>query len=557
VRAPQHSRGGLDRTVAVFAPTVADGEFARKVLGEARIEAAIFFSYAEMVEAVAAGVGTAVLLYECLATRENLRLEEALAEEPPWSAVPLIVLMRKGTHLTVADSKLASLRRAAVLERPVTIAGLVSAIRAALEARQRQYEIRDLLSAAQRASEERARLHSQAVEARAAAESANRMKDEFLATVSHELRTPLNAILGWATLLNRDSLDKARTAQAIETIERNAKVQAKLIEDLLDVSRIISGTLRLDVQTVELIHVIEEALATIAPAAEARQLRITRVFDPKAGPISGDPGRLQQVIWNLLSNAVKFTPRDGRIQVVLERVESHVQIRVSDSGCGIPAEFLPSIFERFRQFDSSTTRAHGGMGLGLAIVRQLVELHGGTVTANSEGAGKGTTFVVRLPLVVLHRQQEAGSSPGDSSRQHGASPPVSLSGLRILAVDDEADSLALLSTALTRAGAEVITANSALEGIEQFRKGRIDLAICDIGMPRQDGYAFIRKIRELEAGEARWTPAIALTAYARPEDRLRTVAAGFQAHVAKPADPLELIALVASLARTALRSDPQ
>ncbi|HEY0340274.1 MAG TPA: ATP-binding protein, partial [Steroidobacteraceae bacterium] len=423
-----------------------------------------------------------------------------------------------------------------------------------LFARERQYEIRDFLAAALRAADERARLHEEALRARAAAESANRMKDEFLAVVSHELRTPLNAILGWATLLNGGRLDTARTRQANDAIVRNARAQAQLIEDLLDISRIISGTLRLDVQRVDLVQVIERALTTVMPAAEAKGLRIFKVFDPNAGPVSGDPGRLQQIVWNLLSNAVKFTPKGGRIQVLLERINSHVEIRVSDSGQGIATGFLELVFERFRQVDSSTTRAHGGLGLGLSIVRQLVDLHGGNVIAESAGPGKGATFVVRLPLAAVQRAPALESAPEPESRDL-VSPPAaaSLLGLTVLAIDDELESLRVLSESLRLFGAQVTTANSALQGLELFRAGPVDVVICDIGMPQEDGYSFIRRMRALEQTAGRVTPAIALTAYARGEDRMKTLAAGFQIHVAKPANPLELVQVVAGLARVSAR----
>lgn len=539
------------RSVVLFAPTRGDAAIARKILDEAEISASIHLSFDTSVQAIEQGVGTVVLLYECLRDPAQERLEAFLACEPPWSSVPFIVLIKPGTVFTGGDAKLQTLRHAVLLERPTTLAAFVSAIRVALQARTRQYEIRDLLQAAQRASQERARLHAEALESRAAAESANRIKDEFLAVVSHELRTPLNAILGWATLLERGQLDAERRAQGIETIERNARVQAQLIEDLLDVSRIISGTLRLHVQQVELIPVLEQALNAVAPAAEAKGLRVVRIFDPDAGQISGDPARLQQVVWNLLSNAVKFTPKGGRIQVTLERNNSHVQVRVADNGRGIASQYLAAIFERFRQIDSSTTRSYGGLGLGLSIVRQLVELHGGSVTADSPGEGQGSTFTVRLPITPLRYRAEP-------TAVYEVIPPVpslaptlmALAGVKVLIIDDELDSSHVLAVTLSAYGAEVMTANSAPRGLELFANAAVDVIVCDIGMPQEDGYSVIRKIRSAQEAGERWTPAIALTAYARSDDRTRALAAGFQAHVAKPADPLELVTLIAGLSRT-------
>ncbi|HET9394803.1 MAG TPA: ATP-binding protein, partial [Nitrospiraceae bacterium] len=407
---------------------------------------------------------------------------------------------------------------------------------------------------AQRASEERARLHSEAEEARAAAVAANRMKDEFLAVLSHELRTPLNAILGWTKLLQRGVLDEPRTAHAIETIERNCKLQAQLVGDLLDVSRIISGTLRLDVQSVDLVQVIEQALATVMPAADAKGVRIQKVLDPSASTVSGDPARLQQVVWNLLSNAVKFTPKNGRIQVHLEWADSNVQIWVSDTGEGIDGAFLPHVFERFRQADASSTRSHGGLGLGLAIVRQLVELHGGSVSVESAGRNQGSTFKVRLPVSLLHRpfpQMHPGEDTLGQGAGNGFSRQLpSLKGMRILVIDDEPESLHVVETALSHCEAEVLTASSVGSALELFGKSAPNIVVCDIGMPREDGFVFARKMRTLEEGRPRWTPAIALTAYARPEDRARILSAGFQVHMVKPVDPFELITVIAGLGKT-------
>jgi PAS domain S-box-containing protein len=387
------------------------------------------------------------------------------------------------------------------------------------------------------------------VSARKEAEEANRIKDEFLATLSHELRTPLTAIIGWSAMLRGNKFDEAATANALETIERNAKAQGQIIEDLMDVSRIITGKLRLDVQTIELASLVTASVDAIRPAADARQIRLQALLDPQAGPVSGDPSRLQQVIWNLLTNAVKFTPKGGRVQVRLERVNSHVEITVSDTGQGIAPEFLPHVFDRFRQADQTYTRTHGGLGLGLSIVRQLVELHGGTVHAESTGLGQGATFVVQLPVMVARWQAE------QPQRRHPAAGgsaalecPPSLSGLRVLVVDDEADTRILLRAMLEQCGSEVMTAASAAEALELFEQSRPDVLLSDIGMPGEDGYALIGRVRKLEAESGGRVPAIALTAYARAEDRLRALKSGFQVHLPKPIEPIELVTVVASLA---------
>ncbi|MBD1944396.1 response regulator [Coleofasciculus sp. FACHB-712] len=406
------------------------------------------------------------------------------------------------------------------------------------------------------AEEERTRLLARAQEACTQAESANRMKDEFLATLSHELRSPLNAMLGWTSLLRTRKFDAATTARAIETIERNAKAQARLIEDLLDVSRIIRGQLRLTVRSMELIPVIESAINTVRPAADAKNIQVHLLVDTFVGLISGDPDRLQQIIWNLLTNAIKFTPEGGRVEVYLQGDRSHAEISVRDTGEGISPDFLPYVFDRFRQADNSITRSYTGLGLGLAIVRHLVELHGGTVRAESPGEGQGSTFIVKLPLLnsagVKKRTEEEESlcSSQSSALNPQESPPTlwesPLDGLQILVVDDEADARELLKSILEQYGAEAIAVASAEEAIGTIQKSKPDLLISDIGMPNEDGYSLIRRVRALEAEKGQ-IPSVALTAYVRVDDQKAALSAGFQSHVAKPIDPTELIAVVASL----------
>jgi PAS domain S-box-containing protein len=393
-----------------------------------------------------------------------------------------------------------------------------------------------------------ATLFSEADQARALAEGANRAKDEFLAVLSHELRTPMNAVYGWARMLQMGQIDSTATPRALDAIVRNAHVQLQLIDDLLDVSRIISGKMRLDIRPVDLPRVLDAALDAVRPAADAKGLRLQSLIDPGAGPLNGDPDRLQQVVWNLLMNAVKFTPRDGRIQLALQRVNSHVEIVVSDTGAGIRSDLLPLIFDRFKQGESGTTRNQGGLGIGLALVRHLVELHGGSVTAESSGEGKGSTFRVKLPLVAaLVAVGEERVHPTARETPPSYRGP-SLRGLRVLVVDDDPDALDLVATILRRAEAEARLCTSPPEALDVLRSWKPHVLVSDIEMPGEDGYSLIRKVRELSGSEGGQVPAVALTAYGRPEDRVRTLSAGYSMHVAKPVDPVELGVIVANLA---------
>ncbi|MGI8673557.1 MAG: PAS domain-containing hybrid sensor histidine kinase/response regulator, partial [Luteitalea sp.] len=398
--------------------------------------------------------------------------------------------------------------------------------------------------------EQRERLLLAEREARHEAERTNLIKDEFLAGLSHELRTPLNAILGWAHVLHGNDGLSDETRHGLAIIERNARLQTRLIEDLLDMSRILSGKLRLDVQQVHIATVVEAAVETIRPSAEARGLRLVTVLDPHAGPVAGDPMRLQQVVWNLLSNAVKFTERGGKIEVVLERVNSHLEVSVTDTGVGIRPDFLPHVFERFRQADGSITRSYGGLGIGLSIVKHLVELHGGSVRAKSPGEHRGATFIVALPVLALrqHDDDRGGQhpeSPGATRREPDA---TALAGVSVLVVEDGDDSRALMAAILTACGATVTQAASAAAALEALEPNPPDVLISDIGLPGRDGYELLRTLRRSE-GAARSVPALALTAYARSEDRRQALLAGFQLHMAKPVEPDELCTAVASLAR--------
>jgi signal transduction histidine kinase/ActR/RegA family two-component response regulator len=398
-----------------------------------------------------------------------------------------------------------------------------------------------------RAEERREALLTSERAARSEAERATRLKDEFVATMSHELRTPLNAIVGWASILRRDHRLET-VEQGVEVIERNAKLQARMVEDLLDMSRILSGKLAMELQRTYLSSVIEAAVAAVQPVADAKNVRL-HVSTTPTGPVNGDPGRLQQVLWNLLTNAIKFTPPNGLVTILARQVEREgarsVEISVSDTGQGIDPKFLPFVFDRFRQADASTTRRHGGLGLGLSIVKSLVELHQGTVEAHSEGDGRGSTFIVNLPLAETH----LGHTPTplaakDEPSQEGAP----LAGLRVLVVDDEADARTLARRVLEERGAEVLTVSSAAEALKAVDGNcDVNVMISDIGMPEHDGYELISKVRAMPGNLGR-VPAVALTALARDEDRKRTLLAGYQVHVSKPIDPAELVTVIATLA---------
>jgi hypothetical protein len=429
----------------------------------------------------------------------------------------------------------------------------------------RQYSPTDLRLAeelAHRAAQavENARLYQQAQEV-------NRVKDEFLATLSHELRSPLNGILGWAQFLRRGKANDSTRDRALETIERNAKAQVQLIDDLLDISRIIRGKLRLEMRPIELVPIVQTAIEAMRPAAAVKGIQIDAQLEPSL--VSGDPDRLQQILWNLLSNAIKFTPNGGRVEVRLEEViegkgEGGIgfpaparlepltaapvaQISVTDTGKGIHPNFLPHVFERFRQADSSITRSYGGLGLGLAIVRHLIELHGGSVQADSPGEGQGSTFTIRLPLLAKIGTKAIAEIPAIEDNPSTAEPPR-LEGVRVLIVDDEADARELVSTVLQFQGAEVAIASSVSEALAQLAAFQPQVLVSDIGMPREDGYSLMRRVRSLPLEQGGRIPAVALTAYARAEDRRRALMVGFQSHVAKPVNPAELVMVVASLA---------
>jgi len=387
--------------------------------------------------------------------------------------------------------------------------------------------------------------------ARAEAERTSQMKDEFLATLSHELRTPLTSMLGWVQMLRGGILSPDKQLKAFEIIERNTRAQTQLVEDILDVSRIITGKLRLEVRPVELAGVVEAAVESVRPAADARGVALHVLIDSALGPVLGDPTRLQQIIWNLLSNAVKFTPKGGQVRASVENKESVAVVQVADSGQGIAPDFLPHVFERFRQADSSTTRTYSGLGLGLAIVKHLVELHGGSVEAFSEGAGRGATFTVRLPFMAALQPAVRTAQPtlpaAELPEPASLKPPPALVGLHVLVVDDEEDAREMLRLLLSRCGLRVSVASCASEGLEVLRRERPEVLVSDIGMPGEDGYSFLQRVRALAPGEGGRMPAVALTAYSRAEDRTRALRAGFNMHLPKPVELSELLLVLASV----------
>jgi signal transduction histidine kinase/ActR/RegA family two-component response regulator len=441
----------------------------------------------------------------------------------------------------------------------VALPPLVPRALALIEAERVSEERRVALDERQRLLEE-ARVATAAAEsARHDAEVANRTKDQFLAIVSHELRTPLSPILTWARLLRTRPETRSSLDEALAAIERAARRQAQIVDELLDVSRINAGKLRLEVLPIDLDTVIQGALETVRPAADAKGITIDSTLDAGAGLVSGDPARLQQVLWNLLGNAIKFTPRGGRVTVRLQRGGDHAEITIADTGCGVAPDMLPHLFERFWQADSTASRTHGGLGLGLAIVKHLVELHGGTVQASSDGIDRGTTFRVRLPLrpIAVHDAQAARQPSAGANAAVAASLAARLDGRRILVVEDDEDTAHTLDVLLKVHGAEVRTASSARDGVAVVGDWLPDVVLSDVGMPGEDGFALLERMRALPPERGGNTPVVALTAYARIEDRLRVLESGFAMHVVKPVDPAELIGVVASVVQRAMQEpDP-
>jgi signal transduction histidine kinase/ActR/RegA family two-component response regulator len=522
---PTTDRGG-DR-ILVYAPIGRDAELTRDLLARAALPCILCGSVAEMCAVFEEQGGGALLLTEeALDDLTFDALIDTLERQPPWSDVP-VLLFAGSAGQDVTDRTINStetLRNVTLLERPIGLAAVLTTIRAALRSRARQYEVRDLLVALHRA--------------RADAESANRLKDEFLATLSHELRTPLNAILGWTSMLTRGQIGAGRMRHVFEALDRNAQVQAQLIGDVLDISRIVTGKLQLALTTLDASEVMARALDTMRPAATVRDLRLVVEAKPECY-VRGDVDRMQQVYWNLLSNAVKFTPPGGCIRITVDRDDTSVAVTVLDTGVGIAPEFLPLVFDRFRQADQSMARAHGGLGLGLAIVKHLVELHGGTVTASSDGTGHGASFRVLIPAAARPAERAV-------ARPDRSDADVVLTGRSILVVDDDASTRDVVATALANAGASVGLAESATEGWASVQRDLPDLIVADLGMPTEDGFSFIRRVRQL-VPHSEQLPAIALSAYADAASQQAALSAGFTAFVAKPARPQALLKTIESL----------
>jgi signal transduction histidine kinase/CheY-like chemotaxis protein len=519
--------------VLIFAPIGRDAALTRDLLARAGICGEVCPTIASVCAGIQAGPAAVVLTEEALEHEGFDKIAGALRAQPPWSDISVLLFAgsegRPASTLTV--QALERLPNVTLLDRPVGFAVAISIVRAAIRARGRQLELRDLLTALD--------------EARKQAEAASRLKDEFLATLSHELRTPLNAILGWTAMLRHSQVDAAGTKRGLEVIDRNARAQAQLVEDVLDMARVITGNLRVELKPISVQGVIEAAVEALKPAADAKHIELEFQRRAEAAMIRGDADRLQQVMWNLLSNAVKFTPEGGRIIVRMGSPGSHIRVSVSDTGIGIAPEFLPYVFDRFRQADQSATRGHGGLGLGLAIVKHLVELHGGAVQVFSAGAGQGTTFTVILPVpaVLLHRL--AASSGADTKGF-----AIRLPGRRILVVDDDAATRELLVELFGMAQAVVETAASAPAAFAAVEARPPDLIIADIGLPGEDGHSLLRRIRAL-GPPASDVPAIALSAYTRIDDREAAKAAGFTHFIGKPAAPQELLAAVDRLLKKA------
>lgn len=521
-----------EERVLVLAPTGRDAALTCEILKRANIASDICRDIEEVCRGAEQGAGVILLAEEALNVYALHCLNELLAKQPAWSDLPLVVFSTSTESSAVLLRDMASWSNVSILERPISITIVISALQSAIRARRRQYQMRDVLLQM---------------------EEAHRQKDLFLATLSHELRTPLNSMLGWLTMLRQGKLDQADTERALETIDRNARAQAQMIVDILDVSRIITGKFQLDSHPMELAPLIDATIATVWMAAQAKKIALRVKLDPDAGLVHGDANRLQQVMWNLLINAIKFTPNAGRVEVRLQRRGALVEIKVSDTGQGIDPEVLPYIFDRFRQADNSYQRKHGGLGLGLAIVRHIVELHGGRVSAESLGEGQGASFTVSLPA---YTKSQGGRLPEEAGAGEVESPansaPLPVAGLQVLLVEDDADSRNMVIRVLAEFGINVTAVSSSPEALVALQELKPDVLVSDIGMPGEDGYTLMRKVRQMEAGNGHRLPAIALSGYASKNDRSRAITAGFQMHIAKPIEIRRLVNAIAELAgRTA------
>jgi signal transduction histidine kinase/ActR/RegA family two-component response regulator len=511
----------LEERVLVFMPTGRDALLVCSTLQKSNISAQACAEPSELKSEIEKGAGAVLIAEEALKNGMLEQLSESFDRQPVWSDLPVVLFASSGQHAEALLETVGTRFNATIVERPIRITMLVSAVRGALRARERQYQSRNLLNQL---------------------EESDRQKDLFLATLSHELRTPLNSILGWIQLLRTQSNNRIDPKYALEVIERNAKAQSELISDILFVSRVITNKLELNLEVIDLVAVVQSAIDVVRPLIETKKIRLNTSFDSGIKQINGDFDRLQQVFWNLLSNAIKFTPREGEINVRLINKDKNLEIEISDSGQGIKPEFLPFVFERFRQADSSYTRQVGGLGLGLAIVRHLVELHGGSVSVASEGENHGSAFTVTLPIFAQQKSQPTEMQNLKESQQE-----ESLKDVRVLLVEDDADSREMLKIMFEQYGINVAVAATAAEALESVKQNPPDVLISDVGLPGEDGYELIGKIRQLAPEQGGLIPAIALTGYASIQDRNHAIEVGYQNHLAKPVDIDKLFELVKNL----------
>jgi signal transduction histidine kinase/ActR/RegA family two-component response regulator len=531
--------------VLVLTPVGRDAECIHSVIASKELPVRTCRTLSEMCEEIAVGAGCVLVAEEAIMARNLETFNSCLQSQPAWSDLPVVVLTTGGgtsTSQLQSLNKLMSMGNVTLLERPLRAITLLTGIQGALRGRLRQYVVRDLMLDQVKAREKES-------VARHEAERLNKVKDEFLCTLSHELRTPLTPLLGWTNMLLTSKLEESMRYKALTTIHRNVKTQIQLIDDLLDISRMISGKMRLQLQPVDLTRVVEAAAEVVRPAAIAKGVKLDILSEMEPYIVLGDFDRLQQVFWNLLTNAVKFTPSCGIVRAQFQRSGSSFQCIVSDTGVGIKQEFLPHLFERFSQADSSITRTFGGLGIGLSLVHSLLELHGGRVTATSDGDGKGAVFTVSLPIHGDYANRDDANSfhiPPET-----VAIPKRLDGLKVLLVEDHPETRDLLCAILSQSGSTVTSADSVRDGFQKFIDIRPNVIVSDLGLPDEDGYDLIRKVRESERSKSVKTPALALTAYAAEIDRSRCIAAGFQKHLVKPIDPAQLVSELAELTKTA------
>jgi len=534
------------QSILVLAPLGRDAAVIVQVLAPLGLRTAVCAHLIELVAALGDSATVAVLTEESLNEDGANLLHAWIENQPSWSDFPFVVLATRtpGSRSSRVSAALAKLGNEVLLERPLNVDTLISAVNSAVRSRRRQYEARSHLQQQETIGLEIRRLYEAERHARADAEAANRAKDEFLATLSHELRTPLSAILGWTYVLQQRRAELGDLARGVDTIERNAKSQARLIEDLLDMSRIVAGKVSLELQVVVPAHLLEQVIASVLPSIQAKNIAIEHALSAATIPILGDPQRLQQILWNLLTNAIKFTGNGGRITIDSSIAGGDLVLSISDSGVGIAADFLPLVFDRFRQADGSTTRSHGGLGLGLAIVRKLAELHGGSVEAFSAGLGAGSTFKLRLPLrdEIVAGQYLEPVPPAHSSQVRLR---ASIKDVRVLLVEDDRDGRDMVAQLLIEGGGQVRAVDSADRALQELAQDRFDVVVSDIGLPDVDGYRLLERIRA--TGNS--IPAIALTAFARLEDKAKALDAGYALHLSKPVEPPALIAAVAEIGR--------